>query len=116
MTPRPTTAARPAPGDPRPYSFPSFERHRLSNGLSVISIDLPGRPLVTASLVFPAGAVDEPDEVAGATVMAARAISEGTSRYDAIELTEAAERLGASLHAEAGWDALSANVEVAADR
>lgn len=116
MTDRAGTATRPSPGEPRPYSFPAFERHVLANGLSVLTVDLPGRPLVSASLVFPSGAVDEPDEVAGATVLAARALSEGTSRYDAIELTEATERLGASLHAEAGWDALTANVEVAAER
>jgi len=48
----------------------------------------------------------------GVTVLAARALSEGTERYDAIALTEAAERLGATLHAEAGWDALSAGVDV----
>ena len=58
------------------------------------------------------GAADEPPETAGATVLAARALSEGTERYDAIGLVEASERLGASLHAEAGWDALSAGVEV----
>ena len=53
------------------------------------------------------GAVEEPAELAGAAVLAARALTEGTERYDAIALVEAAERLGASLHAEAGWDALS---------
>ena len=62
------------------------------------------------------GAADEPAETAGATVLAARALSEGTERYDAIGLVEASERLGASLHAEAGWDALSAGVEVPAER
>ncbi len=110
------TATRPSPGEPRPYSFPPFERHRLANGLTVLTVDMPGRPLVSASLISPTGAADEPPAVAGATVLAARAISEGTRHYDAIELTEAAERLGASIHAEAGWDAFSANVEVAAPR
>ena len=62
------------------------------------------------------GAADEPPDTAGATVLAARALSEGTERYDAIGLVEASERLGASLHAEAGWDALSAGVEVPAAR
>ena len=52
----------------------------------------------------------------GSTVLAARALSEGTERYDAIQLVEAAERLGASIHAEAGWDATSAGVDVPADR
>ena len=39
---------------------------------------------------------------AGATVLAARGLTEGTELRDAIALTEAAERLGASLHAESG--------------
>ena len=47
-------------------------------------------------------------------VLAARALTEGTARHDAIALTEAAERLGASLHAEAGWDALTVGVDVPA--
>ena len=45
-------------------------------------------------------------------MLAARALTEGTEVRDAIALTEAAERLGASLHAEAGWDATSAGLDV----
>jgi predicted Zn-dependent peptidase len=109
-------AQRPRPGAPRPYDFPSVASHRLSNGLSIVVADLPGRPLVSASMVIRGGASDEPAEVAGSTVLAARALSEGTERFDAIQLVEATERLGASLHAEAGWDALSVSVDVPADR
>ena len=36
-------AERPTPGSPRPYHFPPFERARLDNGLSVLTVDLPGR-------------------------------------------------------------------------
>ncbi len=109
-------AERPRPGTPRRYDFPAFARHRLPNGLTVIVVDLPGRPLATASLVFRAGAADEDEAAGGAKVLAARALTEGTERYDAIALVEAAERLGASLHAEAGWDALSIGVDVPASR
>ncbi len=109
-------ATRPVPGTPRPYEFPPFSRSRLANGLSLLSIDMPGRPLVSATVVLPNGAADEPAEDAGATVLAARALSEGTQRYDAIGLVEAAERLGASLHAEANWDATSTGVDVPAAR
>ena len=109
-------AERPVPGSPRAYAFPAVSTHRLDNGLTIMVADLPGRPLVSASLVIPSGAADEPASDGGATVLAARALSEGTERYDAIGLIEASERLGASLHAEAGWDALSAGVDVPADR
>jgi zinc protease len=107
---------RPTPGTPRPYDFPAVARTRLTNGLTVAVIDLPGRPLVSASLVLLNGAVDEPDADGGATVLAARALTEGTERYDAVALVEATERLGAGLHAEAGWDATSIGVDVPSAR
>lgn len=109
-------AERPAPGTPRPYEFPAVARAQLDNGLTVMLADLPGRPLVSASLLVPVGAADEPDGEAGAAVLAARALTEGTEHYDAVGLTEATERLGASLHAEAGWDATSVGVDVPSAR
>lgn len=109
-------ADRPTHGDPRPYQFPRFERVELDNGLGVVAAHLPGRMLVTASLVLPSGAVDEPAEQAGVTALMARSLSEGTKHHDAIGLTEATERLGASLHAETGWDGFSISVDVPAER
>jgi len=112
----PVVAERPRPGPPRAYEFPAVALDRLSNGLTVLIADLPGRPLVSASIVIRGGASPEPAADGGSTVLAARALSEGTESYDAIALVEAAERLGASIHADAGWDALSVSVDVPADR
>ena len=112
----PVVADRPEPGAPRAYEFPAVAGRRLPNGLSILIVDLPGRPLVSASVVVVGGAVEEPAGQAGATVLAARALTEGTERFDAIALVEASERLGASLHAEAGWDALTVGVDVPSDR
>lgn len=109
-------ADRPTPGTPRPYDFPAVERFTLPNGVRVVVADLPGRPLVSASLVLRNGAADEPPAHAGATVLAARAMAEGTKRFDAISLVEATERLGASIHADAGWDATSVSLDVPAAR
>jgi predicted Zn-dependent peptidase len=107
---------RPEPGAPRRYDFPATVRTTLANGLQVAVTPMPGRALVAASLAVRWGASDEPDAKAGATVLATRGLTEGTERYDAIALTEAAERLGASVHAEAGWDAISAGFDVPASR
>lgn len=112
----PVVAERPRPGPPRAYEFPAVAMDRLSNGLTILVADLPGRPLVSASVVIRGGASQEPAADGGSTVLAARALSEGTESYDAIALVEAAERLGASIHADAGWDALSVSVDVPADR
>lgn len=110
------TRPRPVPGSPRPYEFPAFERGTLAGGLNLITVHLPDRPLISATVVLRNGASDEPDEVGGSTVLAARALTEGTERFDAVGLAEAAERLGAELHAEAGWDAMSAGLEVPVER
>jgi len=118
MTPEGTVvvAERPVAAEPRPYAFPPFRRSRLANGLSILTVDLAGRPLLTASLIVPSGAADEPDDLAGATVLMARALMEGTRDHDAVAFVEATERLGASIHAEAGWDATSISLDVPAER
>ena len=102
---------RPGPGAPRRYDFPGFERSRLGNGLTILAIHVPGRPLLQAQLVVLVTAAAEPSartpDQAGVTVLAARAMTEGTEQRDAIALVEAAERLGASLAAAANWDDLT---------
>ena len=107
---------RPLPGEPRRYDFPDFDRSGLPNGLTVIRAHVPGRPLLQAQLMVRGdaggGATSEMTSRAGATVLAARAMSEGTQRRDAVEFVEASERLGAELGAAAGWDSLSVHVEV----
>ena len=82
----------------------------------MLTSHLPGRPLVSAQLVLRNGAADEPALEAGATVLSARSLTEGTERYDAIALIEATERLGASLHADASWDSYGVGIEVPASR
>lgn len=109
-------ATRPVAGTPRAYEFPPFTKSYLRNGVEIRTVHLPGRPLVSAHVAIRRGATDEEPARAGVSALAARALSEGTERYDAIALVEAAERLGAELHAAAGWDAASMSVEVPATR
>jgi len=107
---------RPSPGRPRPYHFPHFERRTLANGAQLVTADLPGRPLVAVRLILEGGATYEPPDRGGVSILAAHALTEGTERYTAIELVEAAERLGAELSAEAGWDSFSLALTVPAHR
>ncbi len=116
MTLEEILTSRPAPAQPRSYNFPGFERTVLPSGLQVLTVQVPGRPLVSANLLFRRGAAQEPAKLAGASVLAARAMTEGTERYPGLALVEAAERLGSTLHVEASWDAFGASLEVAASR
>lgn len=110
------TSTRPAPGVPRPYHFPGFTRGWLANGLDVIAAHLPGRQVGSARLVLPGGATCEPLDAAGVTVMVARALTEGTQTRDAAGFAEAAERLGADIGFEVGWDSLQGSVVVPVSR
>jgi zinc protease len=103
---------RPLPGQPRPYHFPRFERSVLPNGVTVLAAHLPARPLLTAQLLLDGGAATEPPRCAGVTVLAAEALTEGTSRHDAVGLIEATERLGAEIQGSAGWETMSGTVDV----
>jgi zinc protease len=116
MTLEEILAARPSPGQPRSYEFPRFDRTVLPSGMQVLTVDVPNRPLVSANLLIRRGAGEEPAQLAGATLLAARAMTEGTERYPGVELIEAGERLGATLHVDASWDAFTGSVEVAASR
>ena len=101
---RPAGAQRPQPGPPRDYHFPRFERRTLPNGMQLVVAPARKLPLATALLVFDAGASADPADREGLAVLTARALMEGTATMDGAELTERAERLGASLDASAGWD------------
>jgi zinc protease len=107
---------RPAPGPPRPYQFPRFERATLDNGLSVIVVPVRKLPVVTVSLVADAGAVGEPAGQEGVARLTARVLLEGTKRRRGDALTESLERLGASLEADAEWDSASLSMTVLASR
>jgi zinc protease len=110
---------RPVAGQPRDYRFPPFTRSRLPNGLTIIQAHLPGRPLLVAHLLLHgsgSGVTGEPASQVGATVLAARAMTEGTAKHDAVALIEASERLGAELSADAGWDSFGVSVDVPRSR
>lgn len=99
---------RPAPGAPRPYAFPDFERHQLANGLTVWLVPLPDRGLVNVHLLVDAGAAAEPEERAGVAALTAQLLVTGTRRLDAAAFAAATERLGIEVSSESSWDSARA--------
>ena len=107
---------RPGPGTPRPYTFPAFSRTRLDSGLQVIACHLPGRQVGSARLIMEGGIAREPPELGGVATLAARSMTEGTESLDAAAFADAAERLGADISVDAGWDSLQGSVVVPVSR
>ena len=102
-----STATRPAPGPAREYHFPAFERRTLANGLRLLVAPTHSLPIVTVLAVVDAGAVAEPAGQEGVAELTARALNEGTPKYDGEALTDYLEQLGTSVGGAAGWDSAS---------
>jgi len=111
-----TAAGRPQPAPPRPYHFPPFERATLGNGMRLVVAPMRALPIVTVTIALDAGAMTEPAGQDGIASLTARALLEGTTRLDASELSEQLERLGATVAADADWDAAVVSVTVLRER
>src|SRR5262249_28821017 len=107
---------RPGAAAPREYHLPPFQRRTLANGMELVTADIRGRAMLTAQLLVRGdaggGVTGEPADLAGVTVLMARALVEGTRHRDAVGVVESSERLGAELNADAGWDSAAVGIEV----
>lgn len=90
-------------------SIPAVERV-LPNGLRVILLERPQLPILSATLLFDTGVIDEGDGEAGLAHFTAAMLRQGTERRDAVALAEAIESLGANLGASADYDATTVGV------
>ncbi len=107
---------RPAPGAPRSYHFPHFVHERLPSGLTMWTVPLPDRDLVSVHLMVDGGAAAEDEAEAGIAALTAETLVTGTRRLDGHAFSEATERLGIELHAESSWDVARAGFLALADR
>lgn len=115
-----TTAAarppRPVPGPSREYHFPRFERSALPNGMAVIVAPIRRLPIVTVLAVVDAGAVWDSRGNEGVAQLTAKLLLEGAGAFDGAELTEAFERLGATIETSADWDCAIVSMTVTSER
>lgn len=102
-----TNIKRPQAGPPREYHFPAFERRTLSNGLTLLIAPVHDLPVVTVLAIVDAGAVADAPGQEGVAQLTARALNEGTPKYDGETLTDYLEQLGTSVGGAADWDSAS---------
>jgi zinc protease len=106
----------PLPTAVRPFDFPVVEARSLSDDFGMRAARLPRLPIVSLSIVIPAGEAGLEESRAGHAVLTADALEGGTRRRSGTELAEALEGIGASLHASASWDATTVSLGCLADR
>ncbi|HXC24662.1 MAG TPA: pitrilysin family protein [Gemmatimonadaceae bacterium] len=111
-----TIATRPHPSPTREYHFPRFEHRQLPNGLKLVVAPVHKLPMVTILALVEASAMADPHGKEGIAQLTARAITEGTTRYDGETLTERLEQLGTSIDASADWDTTGLTLTVLTDK
>jgi zinc protease len=85
---------------------------RAAGGVPVLVIPKPGARIVHLGLTVLGGAVAEPDDALGITALAAAASVKGTATRTAAEVAEAAERMGGSVGASAGFETFGWGISV----
>jgi zinc protease len=116
----------PAPGALRSFHFPPVQRATLASGLQVLLAENHTFPLATLDVVFPAGALSEPDGKRGVASLTSGLLESGAGPRDAAEIAERVDELGLVLETGNSWDTtlvgftglnsrLDAGMEVLAD-
>jgi zinc protease len=111
-----TRVAVPAPGAPVSPTIPKATESKLANGMRLIVVEKRDLPIVTATVVAPAGGANDPAGKAGTASLAASLLTKGTTTRSAEQIAEQIESLGGSIGAGADWDAAFATVTVKADQ
>jgi predicted Zn-dependent peptidase len=105
-------SGRPEVRAPEPWSFPAGETTRLSNGLTLVTYDVPGQYVVSVRLGLPVSLAAEPRQVEGVGTIMARTLDEGTARHSAEEFAQLLERKGIGFGAGIGDAGLSLDLDV----
>lgn len=105
-------ATPPVPGPAPQLSVPTPSTQTLANGLQVVSVRRAGLPLVTAQLIVRSGGEMDPPPLAGLADLTANLLSKGAAGKGAPQIAAAAEALGGSLGAAAGWDESAVGITV----
>jgi zinc protease len=91
----------PAPAAVRPFQFPNWQEHRLSNGLPVVIVERHANPVVSFRYLLKGGANTDPAGKAGRASLATDLWTKGTAGKTSTEIDETVEFYGAALQAGA---------------
>jgi len=96
--------APPAPGPLVPAALPPIAEAVLPNGLRIVVVENRRHPILSLTLVLPAGRVLDPAGKEGLASMVAGLLTKGAGARSADQIAETIERVGGSLGANAGAD------------
>jgi zinc protease len=108
-------ATLPPPGPEKPFKVPAVKRFRLRNGLPVILAESHKLPLVSVDVIVKTGSTANPKGKAGLASLTARMLAQGTKKRTATQIASEIALLGATLNANASWDASGVSLGILSD-
>jgi predicted Zn-dependent peptidase len=112
----PDRSKAPSPGQAPALKIPPIERRTLTNGLRVWIVQMHEVPVVDVSLVVTSGAAADPTGKYGLASFTAAMLDEGAGKYNALDLADAVEFLGASLTTGSSFDSSLVNLHTPASK
>ena len=100
-------SALPGLGPQPAFTLPGIQRHVLSNGLRVRTVEHTSVPVVTFVLQVEGGSGADPVTQEGLASLVADLVDEGTGDLSAIEVSDALARIGGDYDVDTGSDAIS---------
>jgi predicted Zn-dependent peptidase len=112
----PDRSKAPTPGPAPALKIPPIERRTLTNGLRVWIVQMHEVPVVDVSVVVTSGAAADPAGKYGLASFTATMLDEGAGKYNALDLADAVEFLGASLTTGSSFDSSVMNLHTPASK
>jgi zinc protease len=103
---------QPVPAPEPAFNPPSIQRSKLSNGVEIFLVEDHKLPLVQINMVFQSGWAEDPVDRPGAASLTAELLDEGTKTRTALQISEEAKGLGASLGTGSSFDGSSVRLNV----
>lgn len=94
----------PTVGTPKSANFPELERAKLSNGLKTILAKREGVPTIVMNLMVNAGYKSDHISSPGTASLAMNLLDEGTNEFNALQINEKLQLLGANLSSYSDQD------------
>jgi len=101
------------PAAPEPtFKPPVLQKATLKNGMNVVLVERHDLPLIQCNILFKSGWAADPSDKVGTAGLTAELLTSGTKTKNALQISEEAQRLGANLSSNSGFDNSSVALNV----
>ncbi len=106
---------KPQPGNKISFNPPYFHNFKLNNGLEVYFIPKTELPIVRINLVLNCGSRFDPVNLKGLTNLVSMCIDEGAGEYNALQLSDEIDLIGAHFSVYSDDDSIYITLQVLAE-